>query len=64
MYYLSQSIKKLQGENTNVDLRKMKGEWDGFFRIRTGKIRIIFKINFPIKQIYIDQIDYRGDVYK
>jgi len=42
----------------------MKGEWKDFFRIRVGKIRIIFKIDFENKRIFVDRIDFRGDVYK
>ena len=42
----------------------MKGEWKGFYRLRIGKIRIIFNINFENEQIYIDRIDFRGDVYQ
>jgi len=62
--YLSKATLKLKGENINIDLKKMKGEWKGFYRIRSGNIRIIFNINFENYQIYIDRIDFRGDVYK
>ena len=28
----------LLGENVNVDVKKLKGRWKGFYRIRTGRI--------------------------
>jgi len=42
----------------------MKGDWNRYYRLRIGKKRIIFSINFDKQSIYIDKIDYRGDVYK
>ncbi|MBI4946892.1 MAG: type II toxin-antitoxin system RelE/ParE family toxin [Bacteroidetes bacterium] len=62
--HLLRVIKKFRGENISIDLKKMKGEWKGFYRLRIGKIRIIFKIEFQNQQIYIDRIDFRGDIYK
>ena len=57
-------LKKLKGERINIDIKKMKGDWKGYYRIREGKIRLIIDINFNDLNIYIDKIDYRGDVYK
>jgi mRNA interferase RelE/StbE len=28
-----------------LDIKKLKGNWQGFFRIRSGKCRIIFRVN-------------------
>ena len=61
---IGQAIHKLQGHKVSIDLKKMKGEWAGFYRLRTGRIRILFSINFDKQQIYIDQIDFRANVYK
>ena len=30
-------------ENTNINIKKMKGEWKGFYRIRQGDLRIIIR---------------------
>lgn len=48
----------------NIDIRKLKGEWSGYYRIRKGKLRIIFTIEKENKIIFIERIDYRGEVYK
>ncbi len=42
----------------------MKGKWKGYYRIRIGKVRIILKVDFKEKRIFIDRMDYRGRVYK
>ena len=61
---VKKSIKKLQGEDVNVDLKKLKGEWLGFFRSRVGKIRVIMKINFDDFSVFIEKVEYRGSAYK
>ncbi|MDD5738547.1 MAG: cytotoxic translational repressor of toxin-antitoxin stability system [Candidatus Pacebacteria bacterium] len=57
-------IKKLQGEDINVDVKKLKGKWLGFYRCRVGGVRIIFEINFDEFSVFIEVIDFRGRVYK
>ncbi|NIR49064.1 hypothetical protein GWN42_22140 [candidate division KSB1 bacterium] len=54
---------KLQGKEASVDLRKLKGDWKDFFRIGVGKMRMIVKIDFDNKKVFVDRIDFRGDVY-
>jgi len=36
-------LKKMKGESVSVDVKKLKGDWQGFYRIRKGKLRIISK---------------------
>ena len=43
------------------DVKKLKGKKDSY-RLRTGNIRILFKI--MDNYIYIEKIDNRGQVYK
>ncbi|MDD2693341.1 MAG: hypothetical protein PHY14_00235 [Candidatus Gracilibacteria bacterium] len=45
----------------NLDVKKLAGETD-LFRVRKGKIRIIFR-KVGQKGMIVN-IDYRGDVYK
>jgi mRNA interferase RelE/StbE len=47
-----------------LDIKKMKGEWEGFYRLRVGKIRVIFTVSFDSADIEIYTIGARGDVYK
>jgi mRNA interferase RelE/StbE len=53
-----------KGLNENIDVKKMKGKWKGYHRIRIGKIRMLVRVNFKERTILIDRIDYRGSVYK
>jgi mRNA interferase RelE/StbE len=58
------TLKKLKGEDINVDIKKLKGRWEGFYRIRFGKLRIIAEFQFQDNRVYIERIDWRGNVYK
>ncbi len=41
---LKKFFKKSKGENINIDIKKLLGEWAGYYRLRKGKLRIIFEI--------------------
>lgn len=64
---LLQAAKKifLQDDNT-VDLKQLKGKLKNYYRIRVNKIRILFEIENEELQVIliVDDIDFRGDVYK
>lgn len=55
---------KMKGENINIDLKKLEGDWAGYYRLRKGKFRIIFEVNKTQKILFVEKIDFRGDVYK
>jgi mRNA interferase RelE/StbE len=61
---LKKFLMRLKGENVNVDIKKLTGDWTGYYRLRKGKIRIIFSLNKSENSLYVEKIDYRGDVYK
>jgi len=61
------AVKKIKfNEDIKIDLKKLKGELSDFYRIRKGKIRILFKLidNEVIIEIIINNINFRGDIYK
>jgi len=58
------ALRKFGGENININIKKLKGDWDGFHRIRDGKLRIILEFQFESCRVYIERIDWRGNVYK
>lgn len=45
------------------DIAKLKGR-KGYYRIRIGKLRTIFKVNKDQRTIYIQKIGYRKKVYE
>jgi mRNA interferase RelE/StbE len=53
-----------KGLDVNIDVKRMKGKWKGYHRIRIGKIRVLLRMNFEEKRIFIDRIDFRGSVYR
>ncbi|OGG57580.1 hypothetical protein A2853_01795 [Candidatus Kaiserbacteria bacterium RIFCSPHIGHO2_01_FULL_55_17] len=58
------AIQKLMGEVVAVDLRKTSGKWVNCYRVRTGKVRVIFSINFERYHVLIEVVDNRGSVYR
>ncbi|MFH1462661.1 MAG: type II toxin-antitoxin system RelE/ParE family toxin [bacterium] len=61
---VSRAIRYFQKENINVDIKKLKGKWRGFYRIRSGRMRIIAEFHFENSVVFIEEIDWRGNVYK
>lgn len=61
---IKEALFKFRGENMNVSVKKLKGKWTGFHRIRKGNMRIIANFNFDSSSVFIDVIDWRGGAYK
>ncbi|HOA06929.1 MAG TPA: type II toxin-antitoxin system RelE/ParE family toxin [Spirochaetota bacterium] len=57
-------IRKQKGETVSISIKNLTGKWKGYSRLRKGKVRIIFKLDLENNYIFIDSIDFRGDVYK
>lgn len=57
-------ILRITGSNSNIDVKKLKGEWSCYYRIRKGKVRIIVKPDIESRTIFVDAVDFRGNVYK
>jgi mRNA interferase RelE/StbE len=58
------ALLKFQGSAANVDIKKLKGEWAGFYRIRKGELRIIVEFNFENRSVFVERVDWRGSVYR
>lgn len=60
------AVRKLSGQNENVDVKYLKGELKGYLRIRKGDLRIVFQIIEDENLIFVtvSNIDFRGNVYK
>lgn len=61
------SLKKLRdycgGEKLRLDVKKLKGKYEGFFRLRCGNYRLIFCVRKERNSILIIDIDDRKDIY-
>jgi len=60
------AVSKLMGKDENIDIVKMKGTFEGYFRIRKNDLRIIFSVYEDEKTIVVTvaNIDFRGNIYK
>ncbi len=57
-------LKKMRGESINIDVKKLKGKWKGYLRIKKGKLRVIFTVNSRDRVLYVERVDFRGKAYK
>ncbi len=61
------AVKKIiKNEDINIDVKQLQSNFKGFYRIRSGKVRILFEMvdnNIKIIAI-INDIDFRGNIYK
>jgi mRNA interferase RelE/StbE len=46
-----------------MDIRTLKGEWQGFYRLRVGDYRIIFDYLSEKKLLIIYDVHVRGSIY-
>lgn len=54
----------LDGEDSlHADIKKLKGKWEGFYRLRVREIRIIFMFDNKNRLIRIHDIGFRGGIY-
>ena len=58
------AVRKFGGETTAVNVKKLKGVWRGYYRIKRGDLRIIASFDFERSCALIEQIDWRGNAYK
>lgn len=61
---LKKFLLRLKGVDANIDVKKLFGDWEGYYRLRKGEIRIIFEINKQKKVLFVEKVDLRGKVYK
>ena len=53
-------------EDINIDLKKLKGTLQKYYRVQQGKIRILFELidEVVIIKTIVTDIDFRGNIYK
>ena len=47
----------------NLDIKALVGV-KGFYRLRTGKVRVIFEVDQQKREIWIRKVDYRSRIYR
>ena len=58
------ALRKFNGEPVSVDIKKLGGKWSGFYRIRSGKVRMVIEFKFESQSAFVEVIDWRGNAYK
>ncbi len=58
------AVRKFSGEDVNIDVKKLSPPYDGYFRIRRGRMRITFKIDFDTRTVDVVETNWRGGSYK
>jgi len=49
---------------TSLDVRKLRGKWEGYFRLRVGDFRVIFAIDVERKAVLVFNIHRRKSAYR
>ena len=57
-------LRELENDPVPINARRVVGRKEPVFRLRVGKYRILYRVNFSEKRIIIVKIDKRGRVYK
>lgn len=58
-------VRYYDGENEpKPDVKLLKGKYKGLLRLRVGDYRIIFSMDYKVKEIFIIEVLPRGDAYK
>ena len=47
----------------DLDIKKIKGECEGFYRLRVGENRVVFTVRIDSGEVDVYTIGARGDVY-
>jgi mRNA-degrading endonuclease RelE of RelBE toxin-antitoxin system len=58
------ALRRFKGEQINIDIKKLGGKWEEFYRIRVGEMRIILDFQFRNYKVFVEEIDWRGGLYK
>ncbi len=57
------SIEKLADEPVCHDSKRIMGDKENLFRIRVGKFRVLYRIDYEKRHIVITKIDSREHIY-
>jgi mRNA interferase RelE/StbE len=49
---------------TDGSVKRLKGEWSGYWRYRVGDWRVIYRIDDPVQQVNVLVIAHRREVYE
>lgn len=57
------ALRALQGSSHALDIKALRGELEGFYRLRVGNYRIVYH-HGPGPTAYLDYADLRDEIYE
>jgi mRNA interferase RelE/StbE len=60
---LKAAFENLESNPRPLGSKPLKGDLEGYWRIRVGHLRIIYQINQSLEEVKVIKIGPRGDVY-
>ncbi|MGQ9498736.1 MAG: type II toxin-antitoxin system RelE family toxin [Desulfotomaculales bacterium] len=63
---LDVAVEKLRNDpwRRDLDIKKLHGDFAGYYRLRVGDVRVIYTVDTKAKVIFIDALSYRGSAYR
>jgi mRNA-degrading endonuclease RelE of RelBE toxin-antitoxin system len=58
------AIRRILGESIAVDLKALGNVWGDHYRVRIGKMRIVFSIDLDEQSVLVEVIDNRDRAYR
>lgn len=46
------------------DIRKLRGELAGKWRLRVGEVRVVFAVDTDAHKVFVEGISFRGSAYR
>jgi mRNA interferase RelE/StbE len=60
---LNKVFEVLESDSKPTGAKALKGELEGFWRVRVGYLRVVYQLNEMLQEIRIIRIGPRGDIY-
>lgn len=63
---IDEAIEKLRLNpwRRDLDIKKLHGEYKGYYRLRVGEVRVVYAIDQENNIIFVDAVAHRGSAYK
>lgn len=54
----------LNGEQVNLNVKRMRGVWRNYYRLRLGHLRLVVEPRLEQGEFYVERLQFRGKGYK
>jgi len=60
---LGRKLRDLAANARSARHKALKGRFKGLYRLRVGDYRVLYRLDRPVREIIVEQVGHRGDVY-